>query len=183
MRNHMADLIETKNLLIKNASMIECCNLQAICSTWTDRYLLEGMIFEEDYIYKCLTEGDLPPLNDSSMDNYYLKSIYLKNTKKLIGFFDVYHGYPTSDTLWLGVFLLDKSVQNNGYGKEAVEGLIEAATKTDFNNIAFAVHLKNWKALRFWINAGFNKILGIYGDKALKENSFALITLEYTINK
>lgn len=181
MRNQLVDLIETENLLIKNASMIECSKLQDICSAWTTRSSLEGLDFDEDYIYKCLTEGDLPPTDDSSAYNYYLKSIYLKGTKQLIGFFDIYLGYPTNDTLWLSVFLLDKAMQNKGYGKEAVSGLINATSQTDFKQIAFAVHLKNWKALHFWIKAGFNKILDIYGDKVLRENTFALITLAYTI--
>lgn len=181
MRNHLIDLIETENLLIKNASMSECSKLQDICYSWTTRSSLEGLNFDEDYIYKCLTEGDFPPSDVSSIDNYFLKSIYFKSTKQLIGFFDIYLGYPTPDTLWLSVFLLDKTVQNKGYGKEAVSGLILATSQTDLSQIAFSVHLKNWKALRFWIKAGFNKILDIYGDNVLSENTFALITLAYSL--
>lgn len=183
MSSPLIDLIETENLLIKNASMSECSKLQDICSSWTTRASLEGIIFDEDYIYNCLTVGDLPPIDDSSIDNYFLKSIYLKNPKQLIGFFDIYLGYPTPDILWLSVFLLDKDFQSKGYGREAVAGLINSTSQTDFNQIAFSVHLKNWKALRFWIKAGFDKILDVYGDKVLKENSFSLITLEYTLEK
>lgn len=183
MSKHISNLIETKNLLIKNSSMSECSNLQAICSTLNDKTFIEGMVFTEDYIYKCLTEGDFPPLENTSIDNYYLKSIYLKYPKRLIGFFDIYHGYPSPNTLWISTFALDKAFQNKGYGNEVITELVKVSTSNNFNKIAVAVHLKNWIALRFWIKAGFNKILDIYGDKNLSECNLALITLEYTLRK
>ncbi len=51
MRSPLIELIETENLLIKNASMSECSKLQYICSSWTTRASLEGISFDEDYIY------------------------------------------------------------------------------------------------------------------------------------
>ena len=40
------------------------------------------------------------------------------------------------------------------------------------------MNLKNWKGLRFWTKAGFDKVIGIYGDKVYNQNAFALIGLE-----
>lgn len=51
MRSPLIDLIETENLLIKNASMSECSKLQDIYSSWTTRADLERLNFNEDYIY------------------------------------------------------------------------------------------------------------------------------------
>lgn len=51
MRSPLIDLIETENLLIKNASMSECSKLQDIYSSWTPRADLERLNFNEDYIY------------------------------------------------------------------------------------------------------------------------------------
>ena len=48
--------------------------------------------------------------------------------------------------------------------------------------MALAVHLKNWKALRFWTKAGFDKIIGIYGDKVFGEDKYSLIALEKALN-
>lgn len=181
MSNHILNSLETKNLLIKNSSLRECSDLQAICSNLNDKTFMEGMVFDEEYIYRCLTEGDFPPLENTSLDNYYLKSIYLKSSQKIIGFFDLYHGYPCPNTLWISVFAIDKAFQNKGYGNEIITELAKAAYSHNFSKLAVAVHLKNWTALQFWFKAGFNKVLNIYGDKTLNENSLALITLEYTL--
>ncbi len=37
MRKYISKLIETKNLIIKDATMDECEKLQHICSTWEDK--------------------------------------------------------------------------------------------------------------------------------------------------
>lgn len=47
-----------------------------------------------DYIYKCLADGDLPLITNANKKYYKIKSIYLKETSELIGFIDMYHGYP-----------------------------------------------------------------------------------------
>ena len=104
MREYISKLIETKNLIIKDTNMNDCGELQHICSTWEDKELLEGDSFEPNHILKCLTEGDLPPIQNASKKNYCLKSIYSKHYCCIIGFIDIYHGYPKSDTLWVSMF-------------------------------------------------------------------------------
>lgn len=161
--------------------MDECDEIQHICSTWTYKLFLEGDEFEENYIFKCLTDGDLPPIKGASKEKYSLKSIYLKENNKIIGFIDIYHGYPKEKTLWISIFVLDREIKNNGFGQEVIGALTKDASETYYNKIALAVHLKNWKALRFWTKVGFDKIIGIYGDKDFREDTFALIGLEKNI--
>ena len=181
MREHISKLIETTSLIIKDATMDECEELQHICSTWEDKELVEGDSFEPNYILKCLTEGDLPPIQDASKENYCLKSIYSKQHCSIIGFIDIYHGYPKSDTLWISIFVLHKDFHSKGFGKEVMESLIKDAMETIYRKIGLGVNLKNWKALRFWTKAGFDKVIGIYGDKAFAQDNFAVIRLEKSL--
>ncbi|GGG05466.1 hypothetical protein GCM10010912_57700 [Paenibacillus albidus] len=39
------------------------------------------------------------------------------------------------------------------------------------------IAIKNWPAVRFWTQSGFNGISGIYGDKTIAEDSYANIEL------
>ncbi len=181
MGTYISKLIETNNLIIKDAVMDECDQLQYICSTWTDKLLLEGDEFEENYIFKCLTDGDLPPVEDASKERYCLKSIYSKENNSIVGFIDVYHGYPNLQTLWISIFVLNRDIQSNGFGQQVIKALTKDAVGTNYNKIGLAVHLKNWKALRFWTKAGFDKITGIYGDKDFGQATYALIGLEKNI--
>lgn len=172
---------ETKNLIIKNSTIEECNELQKISESWEDKKEVDGEEFAVNYFYKCLTEGDLPPLPNAHKDYYRLKSIYLKDSEKLIGFFDLYFGFPTIKTVWISIFVLDQEYRKNGYGQEIIEFISAEVRKTEFMKIGIGVHLKNWPALRFWTKAGFDKILGIYGDEKFSETTFALMGLEKSL--
>lgn len=161
-----------------DATIEACDELQRICETWDDKKLMEGTEIEPDYIYKCITEGDLPPMPSADKENYRLKAIYLKDTEQLIGFTDLYYGYPSEDTIWISLFMIDKEFRRNGYAKEAIDFLSAEFENSRYKKIGIGVHLKNWRALRFWTNAGFDQVLGIFGDAKYSENTFALIGLE-----
>jgi ribosomal protein S18 acetylase RimI-like enzyme len=124
-----------------------------------------------------LQGGDLPP--GGSKEFFRLQSIRLKATSQLIGFADVYHGYPTPDTFWVGFLGIHPAYQSQGYGRECVQGLIDVVTGLRaYSGIRLGVALKNWPALRFWTKAGFNRVVEIRGDKVYSEQSFAFLYLE-----
>lgn len=171
-----------KTIKISDSTLNECNNLQSICDSWVDKKLIEGTEFEPNYIYNCLTNGDLPPIPNASKSLYRLKSIYLKHTDELIGFTDLYFGYPANDTAWISIFMIHKKFRNKGYAQEAIAILSEECRLLGFKKIGIGVYLKNWRALRFWTKVGFNKITSISGDKDYSEKSFARIGLEKSLN-
>ena len=172
---------ETKRLIITDSIIEESDELQAICNKWDDKFIIEGSNFESDYIHKCLTEGDLPPIPDASKDYYKLKSIYLKDTGKLIGFSDIYYGFPSEETAWISIFIIDKQFRKKGYAQEAIDFISDECVKKGYKNIGIAVHLKNWSALRFWTKAGFNRVMTVFGDNGYSEKAYALIGLEKSL--
>lgn len=170
------------NIKITDSIMSECPDLQNICQSWVDKVLIEGSEFESNYIYNCLTIGDLPPIPNASKSSYRLKSIYLKQTDELIGFTDLYFGYPTNDSAWISIFVIHEKFRNNGYAQEAIAILTEECKLHGYKKIGIGVYLKNWRALRFWTKVGFDKVTSISGDKDYSENSYARIGLEKNLN-
>lgn len=178
MDKQISDKIETSRLVITDAKMVECETLQKIGEGWEDKVLVEGKPFEPGYICRCLVEGDLPPILNASILNYRLKSIFLKENDALIGFIDLYLGYPSENTAWISLMVLDTHFRGNGYAKEVMDVIAQECRIIGFKNIGIGVYLKNWSALKFWTKIGFDKITGISGDKDFGENSFAIVKLE-----
>ena len=172
----------TDRIILSDSSMSECIDLQIICESWVDKVLIEGSEFESNYIYNCLTKGDLPPIPNAKKSLYRLKSIYLKHSHELIGFTDLYFGYPTNDTAWVSIFIIREKFRNNGYAQEAIAILTEECKLLGYKKIGIGVYLKNWRALRFWTKVGFDKVTSISGDKDYSENNFARIGLEKNLN-
>ena len=177
----ISETFETERLIISEATMNDERTLQDICFTWENKVFIEGDAFQSDYIKNCLENGDLPPTSEACKENYRLKKITLKDTGEIIGFFDLYYGYPSSNSIYISILLIDSKKQKMNYGKEVVEKIIYEGRLSSFEKIALGVQLKNWKALKFWINLGFNKILGYYGSTTLSEDTIAMIGLEKSL--
>ena len=165
-------------IVIKDSRLEECERLQDLCASWKEKKLTEGEDFEADYVYKCLTQGDLPPIPDANKSNYRFKSIYLKTDDHLIGFFDLYFGYPRQDVVWISMFMIDPKYRKQKYGQEVLEMIGHSICQKGYKKIGLGVHLKNWQALRFWTHVGFNHVTGIYGDKIYGDDNFAVMGLE-----
>lgn len=174
----IASSIETQNLTIRDAVQNDAPALKSICASWSDKLLLEGEGFEEGYIEKCISAGDLPPIANASKEFYQLKSIYSKGDSNIVGFLDVYHGYPKPSTVWISIFVVNAEVQQHGVGREAVAAIAAEAKEKGYSSIGIGVHLKNWKGLRFWTKNGFDKITDIRGDKEYGSNNFSVLYLE-----
>ncbi|PKP34033.1 MAG: GNAT family N-acetyltransferase [Bacteroidetes bacterium HGW-Bacteroidetes-15] len=170
-----------KSIVISDSTLDEYSALQIICDSWVDKKLIEGTEFEPNYIHNCLTNGDLPPIPNASKSSYRLKSIYLKHSDELIGFTDLYFGYPTNDSAWISIFMIHERFRNNGYAQEAIAIISQECRKLGYKKIGIGVFLKNWRALRFWTKVGFDKVTSISGDKDYSEESFARIGLEKSL--
>jgi diamine N-acetyltransferase len=169
--------LETERLVLSTTLIHECPGLQSICDSWFDKMKIEGSKFEPDYIQKCFTLGDLPPIPEANKSAYNLMSIKKKETLELIGFSDLYFGYPTTETAWISIFMIHDKFRNKGYAQEAISMISEECKLFGFNKIGIGVYLNNRRALRFWIKVGFNNIANIKGDKDYSEDSFARIEL------
>lgn len=120
--------------------------------------------------------GNLPP--GGHRDRGRMQSLRLKNTGDLIGYLELYHGYPVPAIAWIGVFAIAPAFQQNGYGQEVIHRLSDALQACGYHSIRLLVAVKNWPGLRFWIKTGFTHIIGFQGDRVYSDNSFAELNLE-----
>ncbi len=169
---------ETKRLYLSDSVLSECKELEKVLLSWTDKKIIEGTDSEPGYFEMCINNGDLPPIRNASKDNYILKSIYLKEENKLIGYFDLYFGYPDTSCVWISIFVIDEDFRKKGYAQEAISYISDACKKNGFLKIGIGVYLNNWRALRFWTKSGFDKVIGIFEDGEYQENKYGVIGLE-----
>jgi diamine N-acetyltransferase len=172
---------QTQRLTIKDSTMDECEPLQRLneVSDYTSDWV--GEKIESNYIFKCLTEGCLPPGGKKEL--YQSKSIYNTYSGQLIGFSELYHGYPEEDVFYIGWLFIHPDQQHNGYAQEFVTYILNEASVIGFSEARIGVHLKNWPALRFWTQLGFDKILGIVGDDEHSEKTFSVLKLQKSWGK
>lgn len=168
----------TNRLLLKEAIHEECNKFKSVLHTWTDKQLVEGLGYESEDFEKWMSEGDLPPVENACKANYRLKSVYLKEENKLVGYIGLYMGYPAKDCLWIGILVIDSGYRKNGYAQEIISRISEDAGANGFSNLGIAVYLNNWRALRFWTKAGFDRVTDISCDGEYKEGKFATIKLQ-----
>jgi diamine N-acetyltransferase len=166
---------ETTHLAVDDSQLDENLDLQRICDACA--YIDEWTGLSDRPILSILRSGDLPP--GGSKEFFRLQSIRLLSTHQLIGYLNIYHGYPSDDIFWIGMFGIDPQFQGQGYGQELISRLVELVREINgYSKIRLGVALKNWPAIRFWVNAGFDRIFKISGDKTCSTNTYAFLYLE-----
>lgn len=163
----------TQNLLLEDATQVEVAELQAVydnCSYIGDWTGADGG--GENYMQEEFDKRHLPPEGVSEL--HRLQSIKLKADGEIIGYAVLYHGFPDEKTLWIAILAIHTDHQGKQFGKEFTEGLIAETKKLQgYNRLGLTVGIKNWPALRFWINNGFTNVLKLNGDKVHSEKTFA----------
>ncbi len=114
----------------------ECLNLKV--NVENEDYVDEVVYsFAEAYIY---------------YNSYILRAIYLEDT--IIGFVSIYVGENSYQII---NFLIDDNYRNKGYGKEAVNIIIDYL-KCNYNAklVSVPVYIENREAHKFWSKLNFN---------------------------
>lgn len=143
----------------------------------TSRYMnqWDGESYNPEHIQDCFFKGNLPP--NGTLENYRIQTIRNQEDQQIIGILSVYHGFPSTDAVYLEFLYIDKNIQKQGFGQEVVNRFIEATAALGYKEIRINVALKNWPALKFWIKSGFNQASGIYGDHECSDTTYANIEL------
>jgi diamine N-acetyltransferase len=164
---------ESENLLVRDTKKEELNELQVIYDNcdyigkWTglDNKKEQPMLAEFEHKH-------LPPKGLKEL--HRLQGIHFKKENKLIGYFVFYHGFPHRTSFWIAVLAIHTDFQKNKFGQEVMEQLTkEIKNLSIYESIGLSVGIKNWPALRFWINTGFNEIIKFTGDKIYSEKAFA----------
>ena len=176
---------ETQRLTLKDSVLSDLPELDQIlvaCSyieEWSGwRYQHPEAQFEKS-MRPLLMEGEIPP--NGSKEFFRLQSIRLSDAAPIIGFLAIYHGFPTADIVWILYLFIHPDFQGKGYGQELARGLSDQLRCLGFTGMRLVVDVKNWPAMRFWVQDGFDKIIEMLGDKTISEKTFAHLILEKSL--
>ncbi len=135
--------------------------------------------------------SDQKNIPNESIEDMYKQSVKTENNKNdivklqtilfnkiIIGFLNLHCFYPDDKSMWIGILEIDPSYHKKGFGQEIIKTLFDRLRELRmYNRVYLAVDIKNWPALSFWIQVGFNKIFRMYGDKIYANDKFASLVL------
>jgi ribosomal protein S18 acetylase RimI-like enzyme len=171
---------QTARLSVRDSVLDDLPELEAVADTCLYVNEWTGWRAEEhagESLRNAVIDG-LPPPNGSK-ELYRMQTIRLRDTERAIGFVACYHGWPEPDTFYITEVMIDAQFQGQGYGRELARGLTDAVVRLGaYRRICLLAALKNWPALRFWMRAGYDRMVDYRGDERYSAETFAYLMLE-----
>ncbi len=110
-------------------------------------------------------------------------AIVLRDAERLIGTCSLHNINLLHGTAELGIAIGDKTVWGKGYGREAVQLLIEYGFRyLNLYNISLWVHSFNERARRAYLAAGFREVGRLHGAVHFNGQRYDRILMEVTRN-
>jgi ribosomal protein S18 acetylase RimI-like enzyme len=165
---------------------IKDCSIQDV-SLLTEIFNSCNYIEPFDPTFSIVDENEIKLLVEKSLSEtdenkgFRLQCLEVIDSKKIIGYFHLQHyspRLPQPATAFISMFVIHPEFQGKRFAQEVVEGLSKQLADYGYIAIWLAVYLKNWPAIRFWLQQGFNKIIEYDGAKQFSETDQASLTLE-----
>jgi ribosomal protein S18 acetylase RimI-like enzyme len=162
------------------------CRIQDV-SLLTEVFNSCNYVEQCDPTFSIVDENEINLLVEKSLSEtdenigFRLQYLEVKDSRKVIGYFHLQHyspRLPQSDTAFISMFVIRPEFQGKRFAQEIAEGLAKELADCGYSAIWLAVYLKNWVALRFWIQQGFTKIIEYDGANQFSETAQASLTLE-----
>ncbi|MCQ2554024.1 MAG: GNAT family N-acetyltransferase [Clostridia bacterium] len=90
---------------------------------------------------------------DSEDHNAHFVGFY--DETKLVAFMDMISDYPDKNNCFLGWFMVDAELQNNGVGSELFADIRASLKAQGVNRLSLGCVKENTDAIRFWEEQGF----------------------------
>ena len=165
---------------------IKDCRIQDV-SLLTEIFNSCNYVEQWDPTFSIVDENEIKLLVEKSLSEtdenkgFRLQCLEVKDSRKIIGYFHLQHyspRLPQPATAFISMFVIHPEFQGKRFAQEIVEGLAKQLADCGYIAIWLAVYLKNWVAIRFWIQQGFNKIIEYDGANQFSEAAQASLTLE-----
>ena len=99
------------------------------------------------------------PLNAKREQKQYK---IIKLDKEYIGVIDYIMEYPDLDSIYIGLFIIEKAIQGFGHGNRIMDKFEAKIKGKGFKRIRLGVLHNNESGLKFWENRGFKVIKEMY---------------------
>ena len=93
----------------------------------------------------------LPP--GKTMDDKFFIGFCMEN--RLIADMDLIAGFPSEDTAYIGLFMLDKDFKGTGMGSGIIQELLSFLKKQGFRCVRLGCIRENLIGRKFWLKNGF----------------------------
>ena len=122
-------------------------------------------VFYSNNEYYLITDGR-PALKEDCMDTVEYTESFTEGTPHCIGFsrdgvpmafLSLFEGYPDENTLYIGLFLVNKSVQRKSVGTEIMNAVIAEGFALGYTAIRLSVQDNNVSGYPFWQKLGFKE--------------------------
>jgi ribosomal protein S18 acetylase RimI-like enzyme len=177
--SYLAPTWQTERLVVRDGTLAEVAELREVFNSchsvekWDPTFILVPLAEMTELVTKSV---NAPP--DGEMQ-FRLQAARVQGDERIIGYFHTYQRHPHADVALISMMVMRADRQGGGYGRELVEGLWQQFSALGWcRAVWLSVYLKNWPALRFWINQGFTKIIDYDGDRIHSETTHADIVVE-----
>lgn len=144
----MSYLNEIKEIAISD---IDLDSIHQICSSNPDYYRHMNEDLSKDKLENLLTA--LPP----GADLKNKRNIGFTLDKELMGYLEMVESYPDNETVLIGFFVLDASLQGKGIGSLIINNIANKLLEKGFKSIILSCASTNVASLGFWTKNGFFK--------------------------
>ncbi len=117
----------------------------------------------------------LPPGIEITSKTY----IAVYQEEKCIAVIDFIEGYPNDKTGYLGLFILDASVQGHGIGKNILNYIMEVSKEIGFEKIELACHKSNEKGFLFWSKMRFYEVRR--SERETDRKKYVIISMQHKL--
>ncbi len=133
----------------------------------------------EDFARDIVEYLTLPPDGIRSQARTF--AIRLRREFEPIGVVEIYAGHPDPQTLYIADLFLHPRVHRGGVGTEVMAEIEKRAWADGFLRARLAVDSGNWKALKFWVRLGYDRITKLV-DVSVHSDTPPRIELEKTLH-
>jgi len=174
---------ETERLSVRDATMADVPYLREVFNAVSYVGEWDKTFYEEtEEAFVQLVSKSLF-LNHNSTEIFKMQSVFLRGGEDIIGYFHLFHDAPMPRHVWISMFVMHPHFQKNMYGSELAHGIWDQFKQLgEYDSIWLRVYLKNWPALRFWIDMGWRTIIRYEGDTVHADDTKAAVVLERKIN-
>lgn len=123
-------------------------------------------IFYSNKEYYMITDGHPATEQDcietiEYVDNFPSGMCHLfgfSKDQQAVAFLSLLEGYPESETLYIGLFLIDKRFQKKSIGTRIVNAVIDEAIHSGYTALKLSVQENNISGYPFWKKMGFEAV-------------------------
>jgi len=165
----------TARLKIETADLSDLAALEKIDAE-CDEYFSFDPPCETNHscpLKECIVNGDLPP--GGRRENYYFFKVL--HGDSLVGFLAYYLGHPHPGAAYISVLYIAREYRARGFGSELAAYLTQYFRSLGMTEIRLHVSLRNTMGLKFWVRAGFDRIVRVEPHGNLLPGAFAGVEL------